>query len=371
MKYIGNKFRLLPFINKVVIQEKLPKRGVFCDIFSGTTSVAQFYKKKKCKLATCDIMYYSYVFQYTYIKINKYPSFLRLLRHEKKILKEKKRVMAESLFNQNENQINLQAVIWYLNKLQGEPGFVYSNYSPGGTSDSSYHRQFFSNDNAKKIDAIRNWIQLWKDNKIISDAEFYILLCSLIDAADFVANISGTYGAFLKIWRSMALKPIKLLQPQLIESDKEHDIYLDDANNLIDHIHCDILYLDPPYNTRQYASNFHVLETIARWDTPKIYGKTGLRPYEEQKSDYCKKGKCEERFKELIRKANCKYILMSYNNEGIIRSEFIKEVLSEKGNLKVYTQPYRRFRTESDHEKRHYKVHNDVVIEKVFVVKVH
>jgi len=369
MKYIGNKSRLLPFIDRVINQEKLPSRGVFCDIFTGTTSVAQFYKTKGYKLITCDIMYYSYVFQYAYIKVNSYPSFSKLIQNEKEIMDIKKRIQSSSLIKENENKENLQAVLNFLNNLPGEEGFIYLNYAPTGSYTGKYQRQFFSDENAKRIDAIRNRIQFWKKNEWITEEEFFILLASLVNAADFVANISGTYGAFLKIWRSMALKSLNLLLPNLIESKLNHEIYLEDANRLVRNIKCDILYLDPPYNTRQYAANFHILETIAKWDNPKIYGKTGLRPYDGQKSDYNIKGKCEEKFADLIKNTDCKYILMSYNNEGIIREKVIKEVLSEKGDLKVFTQPYRRFRTDSESENRHFKVPDDRVIEKIYLVK--
>lgn len=370
MKYIGNKFRLLPFIDKVITQEKLPSTGTFCDIFTGTTNVARFYKKKGYKLITCDIMYYSYVFQYAYIKTNKYPSFSKLLQQEKDIIQIKKYIQFNSLFKEDENKVILQAILNYLNGLPGEEAFIYSNYSPTGSSKGKYRRQFFSDENAKRIDAIRNKIELWKNNNWLIEEEFFILLSSLIDAADFVANIAGTYGAFLKIWRSMALKSLKLLFPKLIESEIKHEVYLGDANELIKKIRCDILYLDPPYNTRQYASNFHILETIARWDNPKIYGKTGLRPYDGEKSDYSVKGKCEDKFVDLINNVDCKYILMNYNNEGIIREKIIKEVLSEKGILRIFDQPYRRFRTDSESEKRHFKVPDDTVIEKIYLVKV-
>ncbi len=230
-------------------------------------------------------------------------------------------------------------------------------------------KYFYCIEVRRRIEAIRNVIQFWRDNNLITEDEFFILLASLIDAADFVANIAGTYGAFLKIWRSMALKPLTLLPPRLIESNLKHQIYLEDVNKLIRNINCNILYLDPPYNSRQYAPNFHILETIARWDNPKIYGKTGLRHYDGQKSDYNVKGKCENIFADLIKNADCEYILLSYNNEGIIPEKIIKEILSEKGNLKIYEQPYRRFRTDSESENRHYKVPNDIVTEKLYFVK--
>jgi len=357
MKYIGNKFRLLDFIDNVVAKEELPTGGTFIDIFTGTTSVAKHYKKKGYRLIANDIMTYSYVFQYAYIKNNKIPTFRKVIESEN---------ISTKLKNPVSSYNPLRAVIQFLNNLSGKEGFIFKHYAPAG----DYNRQYFSNENAKKIDTVRTKIEEWENNDLISPNEYYILLSSLIDAADFVANISGTYGAYLKIWRSMALKPFTMLLPILIESKLEHEIYIENSNDLIKKIKGDILYIDPPYNSRQYAANFHILETLACWDNPKVKGKTGLRPYNSQKSPYSQKSTCNQAFADLIRNADVKYILMSYNNEGIIPNEFIHEILEKKGKVKVYNQTYRRFRTERDHEKRHYKVADDKVMETIYFVRI-
>lgn len=357
MKYIGNKYRLLSFIESVVTKDGIPAKGTFIDIFAGTTSVAQFFKKKGYRLITNDFMTYSYVFQYAYIRNNKYPKFEKLIETERL-------EPIPQLFDTKESALN--TVLQYLNKLPGEEGFIFRHYSPGG----EYGRQYFSTENAKRIDAAREKIQEWKTRNLISEEGYFTLLAVLIDAADFVANISGTYGAYLKIWRSMALKSFTLLMPQLIESDLDHDIYLRDANKLIRELNADILYIDPPYNNRQYAPNFHILETLACWDNPEVHGKTGLRPYELQKSLYSQKTTCKEVFADLIENAHVKYILMSYGTEGIIPHKFVCEILGRRGKVKVHEQIYRRFRTERDHEKRRYKVPDDRTTEIIYSVKV-
>lgn len=356
MKYIGNKFRLLDFIDSVVVKEGLPSTGTLIDIFTGTTNVAKHYKKKGYRLISNDFMTYSYVFQHAYIKNNKYPTLGKVIEAEKITASPK-------ILNSKDDA--LSAVIHYLNNTPGIEGFIFEHYAPAG----KYKRQFFSNENAKKIDAVRDRIEDWKTSNLINENEYYILVSSLIDAADFVANMSGTYGAYLKIWRSMALKPFTMLVPKLIESNLDHEVYKQDSNELIRKIKGDILYIDPPYNGRQYAPNFHVLETLACWDNPKVNGKTGLRPYDSQKSLYSQKSKCNEAFADLIENADTKYILMSYNNEGIIPDEFIRETLSKRGKVKIHQQEYRRFRTERDHEKRHYKVPDDRVTEQIYFVK--
>jgi len=357
MKYIGNKFRLLDFIDSVVAKEGLPTKGTLVDIFTGTTNVAKYYKRKGYRLITNDFMTYSYVFQYAYIKNNNYPTF-------EKVIKAENIIPFPKILNLKDDA--LSSVIQHLNNTPGKEGFIFEHYASAG----KYKRQFFSNENAKKIDATRDRIEEWKIKGLINENEYYILVSSLIDAADFVANMSGTYGAYLKIWRSMALKPFTMLVPQLIESNLDHEVYKQDSNELIRKIKGDILYIDPPYNGRQYAPNFHVLETLACWDNPKVNGKTGLRPYDSQKSLYSQKSKCNEVFADLVKNADTKYILMSYNNEGIISNEFIRETLGKRGKVKVYQQEYRRFRTERDHEKRRYKVPDDKVTEIIYFVKI-
>ena len=108
-------------------------------------------------------------------------------------------------------------------------------------------------------------------------------------------------------------------------------VYNEDINELINKIHGDVLYLDPPYNARQYCTNYHILETIARYDNPEIKGKTGLRNYDTQKSKYCSKRTVKSEFEDLIKKANFKYIFLSYNNEGLMSVDVIKDIMSKYG----------------------------------------
>ena len=140
-------------------------------------------------------------------------------------------------------------------------------------------------------------------------------------------------------------------------------------NNLIKKIKCDILYIDPPYNERQYAPNFHVLETLTVWDKVELNGKTGQRDYEDKKSLYCLRKEATEAFRKLIDDADAKYIVVSYNNEGIISRENLLKILESKGEVIEHAKDYRRFRTERDNEHRQYKQCDDKVIEYLYVVK--
>jgi adenine-specific DNA-methyltransferase len=344
MRYIGNKLNLLEFIYSVIRENNILK-GVFCDIFAGTANVSKFFKKKGFKIISNDFMTYSYVFERAYICNNNMPNF-------------------SELSNEIKNP-DIFKIINYLNELSGKEGFIFKNYCKEGSKNLEFVRNYFSEENAKKIDSIRDKIEEWKINKKINEDEYYILLCSLLEVVPSVSNVAGTYGAFMKINDPRMFKPLILEVPTLIESDLNHECYKEDSNKLIKEITCDILYLDPPYNNRQYATNYHLLETIAVWDKKIMNNKTGLRPYETQKSNYCYNSKCVKVFEELIKNAKCKFILLSYNNEGIISHEEIIKILKNKGELKIYTEDYRRYKSNSNgnHNKKQLK-------EYLFFVKV-
>ncbi|MDA3046546.1 DNA adenine methylase [Campylobacter sp. VBCF_06 NA8] len=340
MKYIGNKTRLLNFIENSMNSLNLPKNGTFMDLFSGTASVGKYFKDKGYRIISNDFMTYSYVAQYVLLKINEVPKFEKI------------------------SQNGIEEVLQILNSISPFKGYFFENFAPSG----KFKRQYFSDDNAMKIDAIREQIQKWKlDNKINLD-EYYVLLFSLINAADFVANISGTYGAYLKIWRSMALKKIQLLEPNITNNNMENLVFQENANDLVRKIVADIVYIDPPYNERQYAPNFHVLETLAVWDKQNLKGKTGQRDYEDKKSKYSQKSNAALAFYDLIDNISAKYIILSYNNEGIINRDDIISILKNSGNLVEFTTEYRRFRTEKDNEKRHYKQCGDKTLEHLYIV---
>ena len=327
MRYIGNKLSLLEFIYSVVEENKLPK-GTFCDIFSGTTNVSKFFKKKGFKIISNDFMTYSYVFEKAYICNNKIPTF-------------------EGLSSEIENP-DIGSVLNFLNQLEGTEGFIFNNYCKEGTKNSEFIRNYFSEENAKKIDAIRDKIQEWKEEKKITEEEFYILLASLLEVVPSVSNVAGTYGAFMKINDPRMFKKLELENPKIIESEIDHECYNEDSNELIKNISCEILYIDPPYNHRQYATNYHILESIAVWDKQILDNKTGLRPYDKQNSKYCYTSKCVQVFEDLIKNAKCDFIMLSYNTEGVIPYEEIKRILSEKGELRIYDQEYRRYKSNSN-----------------------
>lgn len=353
MRYYGCKEKLLDFIESGVEKTGINHGSVFCDLFSGTTTVARYFKSKGYTTFANDILEFSYSLARAYIQNNTYPEFKGLHKIVSGV---------------NGSDDNINYVIEHLNNLPLKEGFIYNNYCPGGTENAQFQRKYFSDHNGKKIDAIRTHIEEWKNENRITEDEYYILIASLIETVPFVANISGNYAAYLKSWDPRALKKLQLRIPNILKSVRKNKAFKKDANTLIKEIESDILYLDPPYNARQYASNYFILELIAEgWfkKEPEIYGKTGMRPYSEQKSAYCQKPAVRDMFEDLITHAKTKYILLSYNDEGLMPEDEIVGILSKRGKVNIFERVYRRYRSiNQDNTDR------NSVKEKLYFVKV-
>ena len=325
MRYYGAKTKLLPFIEEVVKSTGVNGTSNFVDLFAGTTSVGQHFKKLGYTVYSNDMLEFSYALSKTFIETNKLPDF--------KKLKSKLKV-------KDDNQL----IFDYLNNIDElTEGFIYKNYSPNG------ERKYFTDKNALKIDTFRTIINEWKESEFINELEYYYLITSILRSVNLVSNVTGTYGAYLKTWDKRALNPIILEQVPVIEIKTKNKAFKKDANDLIKEIKPDILYLDPPYNSRQYASNYFMLELIAEgWfdKEPTIYGKTGMREYEHQKSKYCSKAEALAALEDLILSGSkSKYILLSYNNEGVIEQNKILKALERIGEVETLTQNHKRYKS--------------------------
>jgi len=316
MRYYGCKTKLLDYIEEVAITLPVKKGAIFFDIFSGTTAVGRHFKRLGYTVYSNDFLEFAYSLARTNIETNSIPKFKKL---------------------------NLKLnVIEYLNNIKGKVGFITKNYAP----HNGNKRQYLSIENAKKVDAIREQIEVWKQKKLVSDAEYYYLIASLINAVSLVANVTGTYAAFLKSWDRRALKTMTLEHGDIFDNKKENKAFRADANELVGTQKVDILYLDPPYNARQFASNYFLLELIANgWfkNKPEIYGSAGMTQ-DKQKSDYSISKKAADALADLVKKAKAKYILLSYNDEGIIPIPVLKKILGTRGVVKEYTKEHKRYR---------------------------
>ena len=335
MNYIGSKLSLLEFLEESINKVVDKNCNVFCDLFAGTGIVGSYFKKKGYKIISNDIQYYSYVLNRHYIGNHKELTFLKLVKEipglKKVEIKDRKSLVCD-----------------YLSNLKGVEGFIFNNYCLGGVENREFQRQYFSDENGRRCDAIRLEIEKWKREKLINVNECFFLLATLLETIDKYANTASVYGAFLKQLKKTAQKPFVLKPAELIVNDQEHQVFNEDINELMSKIDGDILYLDPPYNHRQYATNYHLLETIAKYDSPKIHGKTGLRDYERQKSLYCSRIKVKKAFNDLTLAARTKYIFLSYNNEGLMALNDIKEIMSLRGKYGYFTKEYNRFKADRD-----------------------
>jgi len=329
MRYIGGKAKLLADIETVINKNTHGSERVFCDIFSGSGSVAKHFKPKYEVLSN-DFLHFSYVIQKATIENNNNPMFKKLANIG---ILDPVKFLEEANLDGSENLTF----------------FIAENYSPNEKSE----RMYISKRNAMRVDFIRNTIEVWKSLDLIDEIEYYHLLASLIKGVPFVSNITGTYGAYLKNWDKRAYKEFEMARFDVVDNGRNNRCYNADANKLIREIEGDILYLDPPYNSRQYASNYHLLETISRYDSPEIRGVTGMRPYDDVKSAFSTKAGVLEVFEDLIHNAQFSNIVMSYSTEGLMTPIQIETILKKYGaeeSFKRYDIPYRKYKSKISKE---------------------
>src|SRR5574344_896059 len=295
MNYIGTKKTLLQFLEESIYQIVGKKDFTFLDLFAGTGIVGQHFKSKGHKVIANDLQYYSFVLNKNYIENHQILKFIKLENYleDLKNIDYKKRT---------------DFVCKFLDNLELKEGFIYNNYCLGGTKNKEFERQYFSDENGKKVDTIREKIEEWKKEHKINDNEYYFLIATLIENIDKVANTASVYGAFLKQLKKTAQQNFLMKPAQFVLNDNDHNVYNEDIETLIEKVKGDVLYLDPPYNHRQYAPNYHLLETIAKYDNPKIKGKTGLRDYLNQKSKFSQKKDVLKSFENIIQKANTEFL---------------------------------------------------------------
>ena len=194
-------------------------------------------------------------------------------------------------------------------------------------------------------------IELWKTKKIINENEYFILLACLIETVPFYANISGVYATFQKKWDKRAVKKMMLRPIEFIVNKRENFTYNENSTQLLNKVKADIFYLDPPYNQRQYAPNYHLLETIAKYDNPIIKGIGGIRDYQNQKSKFCNATTAIQELNNIAQKGKFKTLVLSYNTEGIMKQENIISTLEKYGNVELVEFQYLRFKSNNNGEK--------------------
>ncbi len=325
MRFIGCKTPLLDNI-KAVVDEKAPEAKSFCDIFSGTATVARYFKEWY-EVYSNDLLYFSYVLQKGTIENDSVPSFNKL---------------GKTLGITDPIEFFNSMDCSDMESLEKSRRFFQNNYAPIGG------RMYITDENALRIDYARNTVEDWYKNALIDENEYFYLVACIVEGVPFVSNTSGTYGAFHKEWERRSHKKYELYRLDVTKNGKHNKSYNCDGVELLKQISGDVLYIDPPYNERQYLPNYHVLETAAKYDFPEVRGVTGQRPYENQKSDFCLKKKAVPAFEKLIKNANFKHIILSYSTDGLMPLEEIERVMKTYGkseSFKIYEIPYRRYKS--------------------------
>jgi adenine-specific DNA-methyltransferase len=222
-----------------------------------------------------------------------------------------------------------------LNQAPPERGFIWREYSPASQAHGKPERRYFTEANASKIDAVRLLIREWVKDGIIESTEADLLVSDLLAAANRVANIAGTYGCFLRDWLPSAERPIRLV-PRVLRSEP-----VSMETSCVDVMDVpiaqeDTVYFDPPYTKRQYAAYYHILETIAWGDTPKVDGITGLRPWRNRASAFCYKSRALDALESLISSTPAHRIFLSYSSEGHVPLPELREIAANCGTLTLH-----------------------------------
>lgn len=309
-RYLGNKYKLLPFITKVV-RDNCHDINVFADLFAGTGAVSSAFTDKT--IITNDILYSNYICNLAWFSPQKFD-------HEK-----------------------VMSIIATYNLIQtNEMNYMSENFA----------NTFFSSKDCSKIGVIREDIEQQYKSEKINERERALLITSLLYAMDKIANTCGHYDAYRQGVEFN--KHIELYYPNASNDNKvENFCFNEDINSVAKKVEADIVYLDPPYNSRQYCDAYHLLENVARWEKPAVEGVARKMERKSLKSKYCTSA-ASESFEDLVNNLNCKYILLSYNNmskKGNNRSNAkisdgdIMRILKAKGQVQVFSEGYKAFTT--------------------------
>lgn len=289
IKYLGSKRALVPALGRMAAATGA---RTAVDLFTGTTRVAQGFKCLGMEVTACDIATYSEVLATCYIQTD-----------------------ARTV-----DTDELADALDLLSALPGRPGYF--------THTFCEEARFFQPKNGQRVDAIRDAIEGYRDTPL-----FPILLTSLMEAADRVDSTTGLQMAYLKRWAPRASNDLELRIPELIPGTGQ--ALRGDASELVTRLpRTDLMYLDPPYNQHRYFTNYHIWETLVRWDSPETYGVARKRADcrdENTKSVFNKKREMPPAFAELLSRTNAQVLMVSYNDESWISADQMMRALRDVG----------------------------------------
>lgn len=312
-RYLGNKYRLLNFIDGTIAQE-CGHISSMADLFAGTGVVA-YHFMNRLKVTVNDSLYSNFLSHVAFMS------------------------------DENVDMKKISDLVHFYNAKNSSS--LDENYV-----SATFSETFFSLEDCKKIGFIREDIDERKKEGNLNIREEAILITSLLYSMDRIANTCGHYDAYRK---QEPIAKLKILPLDLNKKPASHNIFFNEDTNKLALSgrmpFSDLVYLDPPYNSRNYCDLYHVLENIARWEKPKVTGKARKMDRSSLKSQYCSKD-APLALSELVGALKCRYIVLSYNNTGSsanmrsnakISDSEITDILSSKGEVKVYDKAYRPF----------------------------
>ncbi len=300
IKYLGSKRTLLDSILNAAGDLD---GGTVIDLFSGTGRVGHRFKREGYHVIANDLNVYAATLAGCYVQADR------------------------------ESVGRAEGLIRLLNGLPGKSGYFTKTFCEDA--------MFFQPRNGRRVDAIRDWIEA---NDLDPDLRA-VLLTSLMEAADRVDNTCGIQMAYLKDWAKRSFKDMELRMPDVLPSvGKRCEAHQLDAVEASKQLSGNIGYLDPPYNQHKYLGNYHVWETLVRWDSPEAYGVARKRvDCKTRKSPFNSKPGILPALRQVVANLDVKHLMLSFNDEGYVSHDDLMELMSSRGEVRVYETAYDRY----------------------------
>ncbi len=302
IKYLGSKRVLVPLITRVITE--IRPESTVVDLFSGTARVGMGLKQAGHQVRSNDL--------------NRYAATLA------------------TCYVQADEDRRDEAAAWVerLNRLPGRRGYF--------TRTFCEEARFFQPRNGARVDAIRQAI-----SEAALDPELEaILLVSLMEAADRVDSTTGVQMAYLKRWAPRAHKELELRVPVLHPraTAGKGTVTCADALEAARRLTGHVAYLDPPYNQHKYVGNYHIWETLVRWDAPEAYGKARKRvDCKARKSPFNSRPRIHAAMASIVRDLDVETLVISFSDEGYISRDEMVALLSTRGAVQVLSRDHKRY----------------------------
>lgn len=335
-RYIGNKTTLTDWIVAEIVSV-LRKATSIADPMCGTASVSMALAIAGYSVTASDALTFPVVHARNRLLVKEEPAFKKFGGYK--------------------------GALEWMGNVEPVEGYFYREFGAAGTPETGRaSRLYFSAQNAAHIDGLRLGIASLKDDGKITSTEHSVLLQHLLLSTNKVANITGTYGYFRKNLSTNAMRPLNFEPFDFVWTPGKHQVMQGSVEDLAPSLTAEAVYLDPPYTKRQYAGNYHILETLARGDEPIAVGDGGLRPWADQASDFCYRKRAGAAFRRTLEQLDTSHVFISYSEDGQVPDEELRAILEEFGDVFVHEHPHARYRSNG-------QVKDGAVLERLYHVE--